>query len=298
LATLHLNLYYLPDDRRLESPFSSATDDQHLRVFVDDEQIVRRHLILQHEFQAAQSNPLEAALRRTVEWIRSEALRASNIGQANANTIYATIVQQILRTRGSRSKTRPEDLAGELRELEHRSRLFSSYGLTSELDISELAAGLRTAAGEKREVMEDVLRPYVDGLKARLDAMQRLQTLLAAFLNSLNSFFTNKTVKFTIDEGFQIVSRNGEVLAPSALSSGEKQLLLLFCNVVAAKDQAAIFLLDEPELSLNIKWQRKLLQTLLELIGDSPVQLLVATHSLELLSGYRSNVLRLTDTQG
>jgi energy-coupling factor transporter ATP-binding protein EcfA2 len=88
------------------------------------------------------------------------------------------------------------------------------------------------------------------------------------------------------------------MLAPAALSSGEKQLLLLFCNVIAAKNRTALFLLDEPELSLNIKWQRKLLQTLLQLIGDSPVQLLVATHSLELLSSYRSHVLPLNDIRG
>ncbi|KHD09288.1 hypothetical protein PN36_34135 [Candidatus Thiomargarita nelsonii] len=79
------------------------------------------------------------------------------------------------------------------------------------------------------------------------------------------------------------------------LSSGEKQLLLLFCNTLIARDKATIFIIDEPEISLNIKWQRQLIRTLLNFTKDSQVQFLFATHSIELLSQYRSNVVKLSN---
>ena len=52
-------------------------------------------------------------------------------------------------------------------------------------------------------------------------------------------------------------------------------------------------MIDEPELSLNIKWQRKLLSELLFFIGDSKVQYLFATHSIELLTQHKENVIKL-----
>jgi len=77
------------------------------------------------------------------------------------------------------------------------------------------------------------------------------------------------------------------------LSSGERHLLLLFCNSFVAVDRPSILMIDEPELSLNIKWQRKLIYSLLDCIGESPVQYLFATHSMELLAQHRDKVAKL-----
>jgi predicted ATPase len=80
------------------------------------------------------------------------------------------------------------------------------------------------------------------------------------------------------------------------LSSGEKQLLLLFCNTIRARTQANIFVVDEPELSLNVKWQRQLLQSLLALVKGTGVQFVIATHSIELLAGQRDSIIHLTSS--
>ena len=79
------------------------------------------------------------------------------------------------------------------------------------------------------------------------------------------------------------------------LSSGEKQLLLLFCNIITAREQASIFIIDEPELSLNVVWQRKLVNALLAFSEGSSIQLILASHSIELLTQYDQNVCDLTN---
>ena len=79
------------------------------------------------------------------------------------------------------------------------------------------------------------------------------------------------------------------------LSSGEKQLLLLFINTITATDQATIFIIDEPEISLNIKWQRMLLKTLLKFSARNYVQFIIATHSIELLAPNSTNVIKLEE---
>ena len=42
------------------------------------------------------------------------------------------------------------------------------------------------------------------------------------------------------------------------LSSGEQQLLFMLCAVALMRDNDSLVLIDEPEISLNIKWQRKI----------------------------------------
>ena len=61
------------------------------------------------------------------------------------------------------------------------------------------------------------------------------------------------------------------------LSSGERHLLsflTLFLIICRGRD---FYLIDEPEISLSMKWQRELLPLLSELSPNS--QIIVATHS-------------------
>jgi len=57
-------------------------------------------------------------------------------------------------------------------------------------------------------------------------------------------------------------------------------------------------MIDEPEISLNIKWQRRLLPALRECAGQNPVQYLFATHSFEILAQCRDNTIKLDGVSG
>ena len=80
---------------------------------------------------------------------------------------------------------------------------------------------------------------------------------------------------------------------PESLSSGERQLLLLFCYTLLAREKTSIFIIDEPELSLNVKWQRRLIGALRDIVEDTPNQFLFATHSIELIAQHEDSVHRL-----
>lgn len=95
-----------------------------------------------------------------------------------------------------------------------------------------------------------------------------------------------------------LFSRHGSRLDPNLLSSGEKQLLLLLSNTILARETAAIFLIDEPELSLNVKWQRSLVDAILKCAEGSKIQFLLASHSLELITQHRRNAVRLIPVNG
>jgi predicted ATPase len=76
------------------------------------------------------------------------------------------------------------------------------------------------------------------------------------------------------------IAIEGKGLSLSALSSGEKQLLTILVATVNAG--ASVILVDEPELSMHVDWQRRLIQSMRTL---NPIaQIIVATHSPEIMA--------------
>lgn len=305
LSSLNLSLYFLGDDRKvLSNVYSEAEEENEIispEYFVDTYGL--KGYMTTRMVDESEGLAIDKAVDRLVQWIRQQALKGSNLGEATSNTIYTEIIKRIARP--VTTKERDLDYSADvliktLLVQAKRNEAFASYGLTSSLSVDDLVQALRTAEPSKLRIMRSVLKPYIDGIKARLDALEMIQDSVATFVENINSFFTNKRVRFHLTKGLTIFTSDNEPLNPNLLSSGEKQLLLLFCNILTAQDQESIFIIDEPELSLNVKWQRRLVQALLDCIKGGRMQFLMATHSLELLSLHRHNVIRLEpvkDTQ-
>lgn len=112
------------------------------------------------------------------------------------------------------------------------------------------------------------------------------------------NLFTDKLKEFVTDKKFEFVNGILNVKSPdgisiSKLSSGEKQLLILFIETLLQREKPYIFLADEPELSLHIAWQRNIIRAIREL--NPSAQVIVATHSPEIAGPHRSNILDIED---
>lgn len=68
------------------------------------------------------------------------------------------------------------------------------------------------------------------------------------------------------------------------LSTGEQQVLLLTARLVAHAAPGVVFLVDEPETSLHVAWQRALPQVFQTISRGSSCQMVIATHSPVLIS--------------
>lgn len=76
-------------------------------------------------------------------------------------------------------------------------------------------------------------------------------------------------------------SRSGKTLRPQQLSSGEKQLLILMCETLLQRETPTIFIADEPELSLHVLWQERIVASLRALNPNA--QIIFATHSPDIV---------------
>ena len=108
---------------------------------------------------------------------------------------------------------------------------------------------------------------------------------------------TNKKIDRKSNE-IQFVQTNGngttEMITPYQLSSGEKQMLAILLTVLVENREPYALLMDEPEISLHIDWQQRLIDLIRQLNPNA--QIILSTHSPALImDGWMSNVTEVGD---
>lgn len=111
---------------------------------------------------------------------------------------------------------------------------------------------------------------------------------LHLYEETVNSFLQSKSIKFTDSGNLSIETSSASNLNPRFLSSGEKQILILLTEALLQADSPVVYIADEPELSLHVTWQEKLLQSLVDLGGE--MQIIVATHSPDIVGKFMDKV--------
>ena len=88
--------------------------------------------------------------------------------------------------------------------------------------------------------------------------------------------------------------QDGELLFPYKLSSGEKQMLVILLTVLVQDNSHCVLFMDEPEASLHIEWQQKLIAMIREL--NPNVQIILTTHSpAVIMEGWLDAVTEVSD---
>ena len=112
---------------------------------------------------------------------------------------------------------------------------------------------------------------------------------------ALNNFFneTNKTVKINNQELKVYLTPEREI-SFKHLSSGERQVIYIFLKVANATKDNALILMDEPEISLHLAWQEKLISEIRKVNDKS--QLIIVTHSPAIvMNGWMDSFIDIND---
>ena len=298
ISDLGLEVFYLGDTRTLESDSIPIGDRQRAFLRRASRDIVHFHVSEEFdeiEEEDSQGSNLVRSIRQAERWLDREAIRASSIGETDAHQIYGEVMEAVATAtavEASDLATEVESLRKELEQLEVTSRDFAMFGLGSAIESRVLLESLDSANDFSLPIVVQVLGLILQGQRARLEAVRALYEKIHKFVDISNSYLTDKKVNFDAGKGLAIQLPQ-QTLIPDLLSSGEKHLLLLLLSVLTSSDRSPLFIIDEPELSLNIKWQRILVDSLLALSENSDSQFLMATHSIELLTKHMDHVVRL-----
>ena len=126
------------------------------------------------------------------------------------------------------------------------------------------------------------------------DAAQRLSQPKIRFQDIVDELFEDTGKKIVRTENEIRFSQIGETLVPYQLSSGEKQMLAILLTVLVEDREPYVLFMDEPEVSLHIEWQKRLIELIIEL--NPNVQIILTTHSpAVIMSGWMDKVTEVTD---
>lgn len=302
LKNLNITTFYLSDDRKILNSLTSGHNDEDLNqkfIFNNSDIIYSKKYekIGIKKLLNERKIALEPTIERLIDWIRNKIISGSRMGEKNSQVIFSDIIKNYIKLSETKTKIKEKNLLlKELDNLENKIPSFVKLGLIDEIDTKTIRTSLKRATTiEQTRFLSTVITPYLEGINAKLKALELVEETLNLFIQTINDYFVNKEVSFTLSSGFTLKQFGAENIDFNWLSSGEKQLLLLLINTITSADDATIFIIDEPEISLNIKWQRKLIKTLLTLSKNKNIQFFLATHSFELLSAYSKNVTKLID---
>jgi len=104
------------------------------------------------------------------------------------------------------------------------------------------------------------------------------------FTTIINELFFRKTLEISLGNEPIFRDMNSSQLDISHLSSGEKQMFIILGETLLQKQSKCIFMADEPELSLHIDWQEKLVPSIKRI--NPNVQVIFATHSPDIVGAY------------
>lgn len=141
----------------------------------------------------------------------------------------------------------------------------------------------------------------MDSIIKMADSLEKKQQTIFApvekFCNIVNLFLTKngREKEISIING-NIVFKNLKSSKPielEYLSSGEKQIIIFFAYLIFGiqSKQPAIVIVDEPELSLHLYWQKIFIDSVLQV--NEGAQYIFATHSPEFVGRYRNYMKKL-----
>ena len=126
------------------------------------------------------------------------------------------------------------------------------------------------------------------------DAAQHLSQQKQRFQDIIDDLFEETGKKIVRTENEIRFSQIGETLVPYQLSSGEKQILAILLTVLVEDLQPYVLFMDEPEVSLHIEWQKRLIDLIMEL--NPNVQIILTTHSpAVIMNGWLDKVTEVSD---
>lgn len=136
---------------------------------------------------------------------------------------------------------------------------------------------------------------YRLGMLKDLRAAVKKQERIENFFDLINSLFLSTGKTIDIDDQNRVIFRKGEqVIEMDRLSAGEKQILLLLFTLFLMEDRPTVLLLDEPEISLHIEWQDRLIQLMHDL--NPNCQIIMTTHSPNIFAdGWEDKLVFISD---
>lgn len=212
--------------------------------------------------------------------VQEKAERLQAIIQA-ATTQYAALSQSRDRSFPRRVIQAPfvasltqEDLRQKLDGLDQKRSELMSAGLL-DTDTESVTIGQERIDASLIKVLEI----YVQDNQEKLAVFDSLLGRINIFKNLVNARFIDKKLVIDRRQGFRVAAKSQNDVPLDKLSSGEQHQLVIVFDLLFDVKPDALILIDEPELSMHVVWQKNFINGLREMINLTSFDVVLATHS-------------------
>ena len=208
---------------------------------------------------------------------------------------YAEDLKQLIEEASQKSFIRTQELDSSYpKRLTNENNIFSKEEYKSKYQILDTKQKRLKKFGlyeSKQEFLTynnadaKALSVYLKDFEQKLGVFDELLEKLELFTNILNERrFTFKSIKVNRTKGFYFETSKGKELELNQLSSGEQHEVVLLYELIFNVKPNVLVLIDEPEISLHITWQKEFLSDLLKITKIQKIQVLIATHSPSIIN--------------
>ncbi|EIJ5069260.1 ATP-binding protein, partial [Salmonella enterica] len=136
-------------------------------------------------------------------------------------------------------------------------------------------------------IEKNILNLAIEDELRGLTTSKNNKKVIGILIETLNELFseTRKICKIKNNIFFCEDTISKETLNISQLSSGERQLIYILATAANTYGKPAVFLMDEPEISLHMSWQETIINSIRKI--NPQIQLIIVTHSPAIvMNGY------------
>ena len=146
------------------------------------------------------------------------------------------------------------------------------------------------------EANAKMLTAYIVAQNKKMDFYNALLSKIRLFSKLVEERgFVNKNMSVTVKDGFRFRADGNGFIDLNLLSSGEQNEVVMIYSLVFGVGDDSMLLIDEPENSLHVLWQKKFMRTIEEVSKVKNLFVIVATHSPQIIGNRWENCCDLTE---
>jgi predicted ATP-dependent endonuclease of OLD family len=243
------------------------------RLHISDEPIAPHFESSRYPLQWLTEDQLDAFFARSVEnlWSRYSAQVLGAVRTAQEQGL-ASILRAVLSPESARRKRRKAGKLTSANAYEIVRNFLKRQGSAPILGTQTAFDKRYLADATLQDVVQDI-NVVENSIKTAMASRNALQELISRM------FTANKEIGFS-DESIEVKTPSGEKIGLASLSSGEKHLLRILVQALLVGENS--LMIDEPEISMHVEWQKDLIHSIRSL--NSSTQLILATHSPEIMA--------------
>ena len=231
---------------------------------------------------------VETFARNLIEVIEQKLVEFAALSQSLDRAFPSRLLEQM--EKQNNSSLTSDQISNELNNLETRRSELRELGiLDKDIDMS-------FSIPEKASIYtKEVLFVYIKDIKEKLKIFDEIANKINLFKEIITKKFLYKEIIFSRESGFHFISSDGTRLPLYALSSGEQHELVMLYQLLFKTQPDSLILIDEPEMSLHVAWQREFLEEISEIVKLAELDIILATHSPSIINDRWDLTVRLKE---